>query len=54
MDTTTLTIQNPSITLVETLEDDILALLAQAGFTIAEVKRLQDPKERIESPGWIY
>ena len=50
MDTTFTLAQN--VNLIETLSDEMKAMLAEAGMSITELQRLLDPKERVIALGW--
>ena len=49
---TTLSIQSPTVSLVETLSEDLKALLAKAGLSTTDLNRLLDPKAVVNDPRW--
>lgn len=49
---TTLSIQSPTVSLVETLSEELKALLSEAGFSTADLERLLDPKPALIVNGW--
>lgn len=49
---TTLSIQSPTVSLIETLSEDLKALLSEAGFSTADLQRLLDPRTAISLQNW--
>lgn len=49
---TTLSIQSPTVSLIETLSEDLKALLSAAGFSTADLQRLLDPRTAISLQNW--
>ncbi len=49
---TTLSIQSPTVSLVETLSEELKALLTAAGFSTTDLERLLDPRTTIVTANW--
>lgn len=49
---TTLSIQSPTVSLVETLSEELKALLSEAGLSTTDLHRLTDPKAVVNDPHW--
>ncbi len=53
MDTTTLSIEMPTVSLIDTLTEDLEALLGSAGLTTDDLEDLLSPYRRITTGNWI-